>query len=314
MARFYGRGVVSAPVSDGDPASRRAVVAGRLGVLAAAALFSTGGAVIKAIDLSGWQIACLRSGIAAVALLLLVPESRRAFSRRALAVGLVYAATLVLFVQANKLTTAASAIFLQSSAPLYVLLLSPWLLRERVRRSDLALMAAMAGGLGLFFLGLDTASATAPDPLRGNLAAAAAGLTWAFTVIGLRWLGRSGPGAAASAAVLGNGVTFAACLPLALPLTGVSPADWAGVVFLGVVQVGLAYVFLTRAMTHVSALEASLLLLLEPVLNPVWAWLAHGERPGAWSLAGGALILGASAVKTWLDARRPAPASPRPLS
>jgi drug/metabolite transporter (DMT)-like permease len=293
------------------PASERAAaVSGRLGVLAAAALFSTGGAVIKAVHLSGWQVACLRSGIAALALLAMIPESRRVAARlatraglRALAVGLVYAVTLILFVQANKRTTAASAIFLQSTAPLYVLALSPWLLRERVRRSDLALMAAMAAGLALFFLGLDTASATAPDPLGGNVMAAAAGLSWALTVIGLRWLGRGdGGGAAAGAAVLGNAVTFAACLPFALPLAGAAPADWAGVVFLGVVQVGLAYVFLTRAMARVPAFEASLLLLLEPVLNPVWAWLAHGERPGAWSLAGGALILGATAAKTWLDA------------
>ena len=290
--------------SERAAAAKPAAVSGRLGVLVAAALFSTGGAVIKAVHLSGWQVACLRSGIAALVLLVLIPESRKALSRRALAVGAVHAVTLILFVQANKHTTAASATFLQSTAPLYVLVLSPWLLRERAKRSDLVLMAAMAAGLALFFVGLDTASATAPDPLAGNLMAAAAGFSWALTVMGLRWLGRSGGGSAAGAAVLGNGAAFAVCLPLALPLAGATPADWAGVAFLGVVQVGLAYVFLTRAMARVAAFEASLLLLLEPVLNPVWAWLAHGERPGAWSLAGGALILGATAGKTWLDSRR----------
>jgi len=290
---------------------RATAASGRLGVLAAAALFSTGGAVIKAIDLTGWQVASLRSGLAALTILLLMPESRRGLSRRAVAVGVAYAATLVLFVQANKLTTAASAIFLQSTAPLYVLLLAPWLLRERVRRSDLALMAALAVGMACFFLGLDRASATAPRPLLGNVLAAAAGLTWALTVIGLRALGREGgSGAAAGAALAGNAITALACLPLALPLAGADGGDWAGVAFLGVVQVGLAYLFLTRALTRVSAFEASLLLLLEPVLNPVWAWLAHGERPGAWSLAGGALILAATAAKTALDARRAPPPDP----
>ncbi|HEX9671571.1 MAG TPA: DMT family transporter [Thermoanaerobaculia bacterium] len=290
---------------------RATAASGRLGVLAAATLFSTGGAVIKAIDLTGWQVASLRSGLAALTLLVLMPESRRGFSRRALAVGVAYAATLVLFVQANKLTTAASAIFLQSTAPLYVLLLAPWLLRERVRRSDLALMAALAVGMACFFLGLDRASATAPRPLLGNVLAAAAGLTWALTVMGLRALGREGgSGAAAGAALAGNAITALACLPLALPLAGADTGDWAGVAFLGVVQVGLAYLFLTRALTRVPAFEASLLLLLEPVLNPVWAWLAHGERPGAWSLAGGALILAATAAKTALDARRPPPPDP----
>lgn len=283
---------------------RATAASGRLGVLAAAALFSTGGAVIKAIDLTGWQVASLRSGLAALTVLLLMPESRRGLSRRALAVGVAYAATLVLFVQANKLTTAASAIFLQSTAPLYVLLLAPWLLHERVRRSDLALMAALAVGMAFFFLGLDRASATAPRPLLGNVLAAAAGLTWALTVMGLRALGREGgSGAAAGAALAGNAITALACLPLALPLVGADGGDWAGVAFLGVVQVGLAYFFLTRALTRVPAFEASLLLLLEPVLNPIWAWLAHGERPGAWSLAGGVLILAATATKTWLDAR-----------
>ncbi len=287
---------------------RATAASGRLGVLAAAALFSTGGAVIKAIDLTGWQVASLRSGLAALTVLLLMPESRRGLSRHAAAVGVAYAATLVLFVQANKLTTAASAIFLQSTAPLYVLLLAPWLLRERVRRSDLGLMAALAVGMAFFFLGLDRASATAPRPLLGNVLAAAAGLTWALTVMGLRALGREGgSGAAAGAALAGNALTAFACLPLALPLAGADGGDWAGVAFLGVVQVGLAYFFLTRALTRVPAFEASLLLLLEPVLNPIWAWLAHGERPGGWSLAGGVLILAATATKTWLDAR------PRPV-
>ncbi|MGH9361039.1 MAG: EamA family transporter, partial [Thermoanaerobaculia bacterium] len=219
---------------------RSGAASGRLGVLAAAALFSTGGAVIKAIDLTGWQVASLRSGVAALALLALMPESRRALSWRVLAVGAAYAATLVLFVQANKQTTAASAIFLQSTAPLYVLLLSPWLLRERIRRSDLALMAALAVGMACFFLGLDAASTTAPDPFLGNLLAAAAGLSWALTVMGLRALGKAGGGAAgAGAAVAGNLLTFVFCLPLALPLAGADGGDWAGVLFLGAVQVGL---------------------------------------------------------------------------
>src|SRR5215213_7897760 len=104
----------------------------RLEVLAAAALFSSGGAVIKAVHLAGWQVACFRSAIAAAALFLLLKEVRRRPNARVLGVGLAYAGTLILFVLANKLTTSASAIYLQSTAPLYVLLLSPWLLHERI--------------------------------------------------------------------------------------------------------------------------------------------------------------------------------------
>ena len=108
--------------------------AARLKLVGAALLFSTGGAAIKATTLTGWQVASFRSGIAALAVLLLAPEARRGWSWRAVLVGVAYAATLVLFVTANKLTTSANTIFLQATAPLYMVVLSPWLLGERVRR------------------------------------------------------------------------------------------------------------------------------------------------------------------------------------
>src|SRR6202163_2255891 len=120
----------------------------RLKVLAAAALFSSGGAAIKAVHLSGWQVASFRSALAALSLLVLVREVRRRPTPRVLAVGLAYAGTMVLFVLSTKLTTAAAAIYLQSTAPLYVLLLSPWLLKEPIRARDVVYMVALALGLG----------------------------------------------------------------------------------------------------------------------------------------------------------------------
>ena len=283
----------------------------RLQLLAAAALFSTGGAAIKATTLSGWQVASFRSGVAALAVLLLVPAARRGWSRRAWLVGVPYAATMVLFVTSTKLTTAANAIFLQSTAPLYVLLLGPWLLRERIRRQDLYFMGAVALGLGLFFVGTEAPRATAPDPLTGNLLALLSGVFWALTVLGLRWLGsRPGDeGAALSTVVAGNVIAFVGLLPLALPVGAASAGDWAAVAYLGVFQIAAAYLFLTAAIRHVPALEASTLLLAEPALNPLWAWLAHGEVPGGWALAGGGVILGATLLKTWAGARPPATAS-----
>lgn len=278
----------------------------RAQLIAAAVLFSTGGAAVKAASLSSWQVASFRSGVAALAILLLIPAARRVPSGRALAVACAYAATLVLFVLANRLTTAANTIFLQSTAPLYILLLGPWLLREPIRRADLALMAAVGGGLALFFVGAEVPTATAPDPARGNVLAALSGVTWALTVVGLRWIG-SDPDrgdSALSVVVAGNMIAFGACLLPALPVVDAGAIDWAIIVYLGVFQIALAYLFLVAGIRHVPALEASLLLLVEPALNPVWAWLAHGERPGAWALAGGATILAASLTKTWLDARR----------
>lgn len=277
----------------------------RLQVLAAALLFSAGGAGIKSCALTSWQVASFRSGVAALAVWLFMPAARRAWNRRVVLVAVPYAATVLLFVLANKLTTSANTIFLQSTAPLYILLLGPWLLGERTRALDLAVMAMIGAGLSLFFVSAEAPLRTAPDPILGNVLAATAGVTWALTVMGLRWLGRGGDGDRETAGVVvaGNLAAFLVALPFALPVAGARPVDWAIVVALGVVQIGVAYVFLTLAMRHVPALEASVLLLLEPALNPLWAWLVNGERPGPWTNAGGALILGATALKTWIDSR-----------
>ena len=284
----------------------------RLEVLAAALLFSTGGAAIKACQLDGWQVAGLRSALGALTLLVLIPGARRGWTWRTALVGLAYAATLFLYVQANKHTTAANAIFLQSTAPLYLLLISPLLLRERVARRDLVTMALLAGGLALFFAGHESPQRTAPDPRLGNALAALSGVCWALTVAGLRWLARtegeqggSRVGAAAAAAALGNGFVFLACLPWMLPLGPVAPGDLAIVTYLGVFQIGLAYVFMTRGVRGLAAMEASLLLLLEPVLNTIWAWLVHGEVPGPWSAAGAGIILLTTARYATTRRRRP---------
>lgn len=280
----------------------------RAELLITALLFSTGGTAIKATQLGSWQVASFRSGVAALTLLLLLPAARRRWRPRTLMVAATYSMTMLLYVLANKLTTAASAIFLQSTAPLYVLLLAPWLLGERVRRLDAIYMAVLAAGMALFFVGVEPPVETAPDPLTGNLLAAASGLTWALTMIGLRFLGRGSTGASASegvvAVVAGNLMTFLVALPMALPVERATGADIGVIAFLGIFQIGVAYVFMTRAFTEVGALEASLLLLLEPVLSPVWAWLVHGESPGSWSLTGGAIILAATAGKSWLEGRR----------
>lgn len=273
----------------------------RLLLLAAAALFSTGGAAIKAAQLTSWQIASFRSGVAALALWLLVPAARRGWTWRVAPVSLTYAATLVLFVVATKLTTAANAIFLQSTAPLYVLLLGPWLLKERISRDDVWYMLAVGLGLSLFFVTAEPAQQTAPDPRSGNLVALVTGITWAITVTGLRWLGRdaSRGDAATATVVAGNIVAFLVALPLALPVAQSSILSWTMIAYLGIFQIGLAYLCLTTAIRRVPALEAATLLLVEPTLNPIWAWLVHGERPGGWALLGSVLILGATVVKTW---------------
>jgi len=276
----------------------------RLLLMAAALLFSTGGAAVKAVSLTGWQVASFRSGVAALVLLLAVPGVRKQFRWGMLPVAAAYAATLILFVLANRLTTSANAIFLQSTAPLYLLLLGPLVLKEPIRRADLVYMLAVGVGLALFFMGRDTAGATAPDPPRGNLLALGSGVTYALMLAGLRWQGRHGHADSGIATTIaGNVLAFGAALPMAWPVAHFAPADAGVIVYLGAAQIGLAYWCLTRAIRHVPAFEATTMLQLEPAMNPVWSWMVHGERPTAWALAGGAVIVCATVVNTWWGRR-----------
>jgi DME family drug/metabolite transporter len=270
----------------------------RIRIALAALLFSTGGAAIKAADFNAWQIASFRSGIAAITLLLLVPGARRGFGWKPAMVGVAYAATLVLFVLANRLTTSANTIYLQSTAPLYVLLLAPLLLRERIRRRDLPIILAVLGGLALVLLGANPPSTTAPDPARGNVFAALSGLTYALLLCGLRWLGRDG-GAdrGISAVLLGNLIACLAVLPMALPLGSHPVTAWGIILYLGIFQIAGAYLLVTSALRHVPAIEASLMLLVETAFNPFWAWLLLGEVPAMLALVGGGLIIGATILQ-----------------
>jgi drug/metabolite transporter, DME family len=277
----------------------------RLDLLAAAFLFSTGGAAIKASTLSGWQVAGFRSAVAFLVVLAILPASRRRWSGRTFAVGFAYAATMVLFVAANKLTTAANTIFLQYTSPVYLVIAGPLLLDEPVRRRDLLYLCVLGAGLALFFVDASAESASAPNPTLGNALALVSGAFWAATALGLRWMARPGSGGApvATSVACGNAIAFLLCLPAALPVKAYTSTDAAIILYLGIFQISGAYYFLTRGLRVVPALEGSLLLLLEPVLNPVWAWLVHGERPGPWALVGGAIILTATTIKTWRDSR-----------
>ncbi|MCW5891548.1 MAG: DMT family transporter [bacterium] len=275
-------------------------------LLLAAVLFSTGGVAIKATALDGAVVVCLRSLLAAAALLLLLPGARRGWRRETVVAALPYAATLTLFGLSTKLTTAANAIFLQSTAPLWVAALAPWLLGEPLRRRDLLFLAVMLLGLVTIVADPSLPAASAPAPRRGDLLAAASGLTWALTLIGLR---RAAAGALPGA-VLVAGNLFAALvtLPAALPLAVPAAGDVAVLLYLGVVQVGLAYVCLAHALRHLPAFEVSLLLLLEPALNPLWVWLVLGEQPGPLALAGGALLIAATGWHVRADSRAAAAA------
>jgi len=261
----------------------------RLQILAAAVLWSTGGAAIKLCQLGGWQIAGGRSLVAFGFMMLAVPAARVRPSARTLLVGLAYAGTVVQFVLATKLTTAANAIFIQDAAPLWVLLLSTWLLREVPTRGELLSVPVYALGLGLFFL-----DELAAGQLAGNLVALSSGVAFALCIVGLRRLRGEGP------AALAWGNALAAAIALPLWGTGASPTalDVGLVLYIGVFQLGLSYLLFTRGLQKTPAVEAALLILLEPVLNPAWTFLVMGERPGPWAMAGAAVVLAATVWRT----------------
>ncbi len=275
-------------------------------LVAAAALFSTAGVAIKATTITSWQVASFRSLAGALALFLFLPAARKEWSWRLFPVSAAFAATLVLFAISTKLTTAANAIFLESTSPVYILLLGPLLLRERSRLSDVLFILTIAVGMWLVFSGHEGRTLQASNPVLGDKLAAASGLTWALAVMGLRWMGkkRGGDGGGLAAIVMANLLAFGVTLPLALPVR-MTWVDVVALLYLGIFQVGLAYVCMTKAMPHVPAFEASVLLLVEPALNPVWTWLLRGERPGVPALTGGGVILAATLGKSWMDRGRP---------
>jgi drug/metabolite transporter, DME family len=279
----------------------------RAQLLLAALLFSTGGAVIKATTLTSWQVASGRSFFAAIIILIGGKDVLKGFSWRAAVVGAAQAATLITFVTANKLTTAANAVFLQATAPLYVALLGPFLLGERFKRRDIPVLILIAAGVGLLFAGSPEPVATAPRPVLGTVIGVASGFCWSLTVMGLRWLSRSDPegngSGSRAAAVIGSLIAFVACGPFAWPWPTPTVADVAGVAYLGIFQVGVAYLLLSYGLRHVPAAAASLLLLAEPAFSPLWAWVFHHEAPGFWPLVGGAMILGAATAATLRNSR-----------
>ena len=295
-------------------------------ILAAALLFSTGGMGVKSCGLTAPQIASFRCGIAAVTLLLCLPwllRSRRpgvggmpstvaeqragkdaVLGWRHALVGLLYAITLVAFVLANKATTASNAIFLQSTAPIYIFLFAPWLLGERQRRSDIVMMLFLGLGMGLLLSGPVEATAVALAPLQGNLLAALAGLAWAGTLMGLRlFAGPASSEGAVKAVVIGNAFGFLLVLPWALPVVHFTQEDVLWLLYLGVFQVGIAYLLLTRGLRQLSAFDAAILLLVEPLCNPIWAYLVHAEVPRGLALAGALIILAVTVARPFLDRR-----------
>lgn len=273
--------------SDSAPESATAASAHRRAVLmllAAAVLWSLGGLLIKWVDWNPLAIAGMRSLIGgALIAVIFHKELRFTGSFDQIGAAVAYAGTVVLFVVANKLTTAANAILLQYTAPVYVALFGPWFLGERARRNDWWSLAAILFGMLLFFGDeLDFAG------YLGNGVALASGFCFGWLTLFLRRLRNE---SAMSALVLGNLLAALIGLPFMFQSMP-DPMSWIGLLLLGVAQLGLPYVLFALALRRIRAVEGILLPMIEPVLNPLWVFLLLGETPGLLALLGGAIILG----------------------
>lgn len=261
-----------------------------MGLLVAAAFcWSTAGVLIKAVAWSPLAVAGARGGIAAVFLLLVSRGLRFHFSREQVIGALCYAACTVTFCTATKLTTAANAILLQYTAPVWIALFAAWILGERTTRGDWVTIVVVLVGMGLFFA--EDLDVTA---LAGNAVGALAGVFFAAMTIALR---KQKDTSALESIILGNAIAFGVGLPWIVRSPMLPAEGWAALVALGVVQLGVAYWLYARAIKVVTALEAVLIPVMEPILNPVWVLIAMDERPSGWALLGGAIVLGAATVR-----------------
>ncbi len=263
-------------------------------VLAAALLWSTGGLFIKATELDAYELSFGRSLLAALTVGYFTRRQGFRANWVTVVAAALYAALLLLFVLATKLTTAANAIFLQYTAPVYVLLFEPWMYGERRRWRDLFVVAACLAGMSLFFVGQ-----LRPQDVAGNLTALASGLCFAFFLLLLRHP-RAGRVNRASSALYGNLIICLVCLvPFARAAGEVTARDLAIAFYLGVFQIGVAYTLFTLGIARgVRSLDAGIVGYIEPMLNPVWVFLFIGERPSRWAVAGGAVIIAAVMAHT----------------
>jgi DME family drug/metabolite transporter len=268
-------------------------------VLAAALLWSTGGLFIKWTTLSGLELSFGRSLFAAITVALFTRHEGFGINRLTAVASVLYAVLLLLFVLATKQTTAANAIFLQYTAPVYLLILEPLVYKEKFRSRDLMTVLVCIAGMTLFFVGK-----LRPQDVTGNLLALASGLCFALYVLLLRHA-KARTVNRASSVIYGSLLLVIFTAPAGLAaIPRLTQHDVLVVLYLGVVQIGLAYTLFTVAMARgVRSLDAGIVGYIEPVLNPIWVFLVLGEKPSGWALLGGVIIIIAVVSHMLLDAR-----------
>lgn len=274
-----------------------------------AVLWSSGGVFVKLVEWDALSIAGVRSAIAALVLAVAAPPrtwSPLRLTRYEFGGAVACMLTMVMFVAATKLTTAANAILLQYTAPVHVALFGAWFLGERTTRLDWITIGLVFAGMILFFV--ESLSAAS---MAGNILAIASGMSFGWLVLFMRKnvQVRTGeaPTSSSDGVFWGNVLTAVICLPFAVQSLASgfmpSPQSWVGITLLGVFQLGISYALYSRVIPHVSALEAILIPVVEPLLNPLWVGLFAGELPGRWTIIGGVVVIGAVTMRSLLVMR-----------
>lgn len=257
---------------------------GPLMIALTAVLWSFGGVLIKLVQWDAMTIVGLRAALAAVVIALYMRKPRFHFTPGMLLGTLCMSATTILFVFANKLTTAANAIMLQYTAPVFVILLGALLLRRRPKPLDIAAVLVVFGGIVLLCAGQQQGSAT-----LGNVLALVSGVSFA----GVFFVNERDDAYPVEASLLSMIVNFVVALPFIVRGVTADPVSWGAIVLLGVFQIGLAYVLFSIGIRMTAPVAASLIAAIEPILNPVWVALVRHEFPGPLAIAGCVLVLAA---------------------
>ncbi|MBK7499127.1 MAG: EamA family transporter [Ignavibacteriales bacterium] len=266
---------------------------GILAVFLTAILWSSGGLFIKLISLDSMELSFFRCAIAAVVFALMFRKRILKLNSLALLNSFAYAAVLILFVIATKTTTAANAIFLQSTAPIYVLIFEPLLTKTKWERINIITIVVCFLGMILFFMGDLT-----PGDIKGNIAALLAGVAFAAFFLGMK---KNEPQYGESSIFYGNVIVALICIPFITDMNTISIQDFAMVSFLGVFQIAFAYALFSYGLKRIIAVEASIISMFEPVLNPIWVFIGYGEVPSFYAIIGGIIIMTAITVRTLIS-------------
>jgi drug/metabolite transporter (DMT)-like permease len=264
-------------------------------LVATAVLWSTGGVLIKLVSWNPLAIAGVRSAISALLILGLIRKPKFRLSLYQIGGAVSFSATVILFVSATKLTTAANAILLQYTAPVYTALFARRFLNEHTSWFDWIIIAVVLGGIALFFLDDLTLGG-----YYGNVLALIAGVAHGWIALFLR---KQKDVSTIETFLLGNLITAAVGVPFMFS-GKLDISDWLGLAFLGIFQLGFSTVLYAYAIRRLRALDAMLIFMIEPVLNPIWVYLVIGESPGRWALAGGVVVIASVTARSFHALRR----------